>query len=357
VTAAVMVREVWTGCPFCLSPKHAGPCALIAATRRRLIVGLTDPELAVWEDRAELAMVTALTQVMDQIATRIGSIQTAAGLDVLLAHMPGKHNQASHGRGGGGGVAGQAALDATPAKLTPGPRGHFGDYEGESLSGPDGVGSARALSEYEGVEYETTNSYLRRGPTSESSRLSPEQQEFMRPRDVETEARIADIDQTMAGSRLSEDVQVERVIHRGHSVFGDGYHNDDMTSDDFDRQDAGYERWMAGERPDLTGMRFRDKGYVSTSADPRIDEAFGGRWARTAREMPSSDGEPIVMRIQAPKGTGAVALGEMGEIGPRGITGSAEILLDRGLTFEVTADHGVDDKGFRRLDVSVVPDG
>lgn len=245
---------------------------------------------------------------------------------------------------------GQTALDAVPAKLTPGPRGHFGDYEGENLTGPPGMGSVTALSGYEGVEYDRVNGYLRHPDSFGGDAIGQELA-------ATAQQHVAEIDKTMAVSRLDHDVQVERVIQRGKSVFGDAYYSADMTSDDFDRQDAGYERWLAGERPDLTGLRFRDQAYVSTSADPRIDQAFGGRWARTAKEMGGSDGEPIVMRIQVPKGTGAVQLGGMGEMGPKGLTDSAEILLDRGLDFEVTADHGVDADGFRRIDVKVVPGG
>jgi hypothetical protein len=262
----------------------------------------------------------------------------------------------------GGGVTGQAALDAVPAKLAPGERGHFGDYEGESLSGPPGMGSARALSEYEGVEYDRTNGYLRRGPLADRLAGQPGVHDLdgVRQMDAETAARIADIDQTMAASRLAADVQVERGVGRGQDLFGDAWHEGVMNkaTKDFDEQDREHDRWVAGERPDLTGLRFRDKGYTSTTADPHVAEQFVASRAKWKQESPDSEGEPVVMKIQVPAGTGAVQLGTMAAPGAKlGRQDSAEILLERGLTYEVTADHGVDAAGFRRLDVSVVPGG
>jgi len=262
----------------------------------------------------------------------------------------------------GGGVTGQAALDAVPANLAPGERGHFGDYEGESLSGPPGMGSARALSEYEGVEYDRTNGYLRHGPLADRLAGQPGVHDLdgVRQMDAETAARIADIDQTMAASRLAADVQVERGVGRGQDLFGDAWHEGVINKDtkDFDEQDREYDRWVAGERPDLTGLRFRDKGYTSTTADPHVAEQFVASRAKWKQESPDSEGEPVVMKIQVPAGTGAVQLGTMAAPGAKlGRQDSAEILLERGLTYEVTADHGVDAAGFRRLDVSVVPGG
>lgn len=217
------------------------------------------------------------------------------------------------------------------------------------------MGSVRALSEYEGVEYQTTNNHLRHGPMADSPSMKGHVTERVHEQDAEAAARIKEIDKTMAASRLTEDVQVERVIQHGGTVFGSAYHNADMNSDDFDRQDAGFARWQAGERPSLTGMRFRDKGYTSTTADPEVAKRFGERWARFAKENPGgSDGEPVIMKIQVPKGTGAIQLSPMFS-GRKGGPGAAELLLDRGLTFEVTADHGVDGDGYRRIDVSVVP--
>lgn len=80
-------------------PGSQVPPAVTVAAGRHIIQGLADPVLADYELRAETAMVQALQQVMDTIADRIGHIQTAS-LDVLLAHLPGKHDQSTHGHGG-----------------------------------------------------------------------------------------------------------------------------------------------------------------------------------------------------------------------------------------------------------------
>lgn len=230
------------------------------------------------------------------------------------------------------------ALDATPAKLVRAPGGHTGDYAGEALTAPAGHGSVRALSEYEGYHYSNTNSYLRKIRDT-----SPDD-----PLYADDARRVAEIDKTMAVSPLQEDVRVDRIIQHGAQVFGkQAWYGDvvDLDEPDFDVQDEQWERWEAGARPDLTGLRWREKGYSSTTADPKVAEEFGGRWRETNEP---SEGEPVIMRILAPKGTGAVQLAEMGH--------AAEILLQRDLTFEVAADHGVDADGYRRLDVRVVPD-
>lgn len=75
------------------------PAATVAAAKQ-IIEGLPDPVLADYERRAEAAMRLALQQVMDTVADRIVHTQTAS-LDVLLAHLPGKHDQSTHGHGYG----------------------------------------------------------------------------------------------------------------------------------------------------------------------------------------------------------------------------------------------------------------
>jgi len=268
-------------------------------------------------------------------------------------------SSSSSGKLSGGGkpaATGQDALDATPATYRSGPRAHYGEYEGAEFDAPPGAGDPQALAEYEGVEYETTNSYLRSGPMADNPNMAGFVTDSVRERDAETARRIAEIDKTMSVSRLTSDVETERVIKSGRSVFGQNWHEGVMNegTTDFDEQDREYERWIAGDRPDLTGMSWREDAYVSTSVNPGHSEAFGARWAASAQEFPDTDGEPVIMKITVPAGTGAVQLGDMGwSTGPGGrqIMNSGEIMLDRGLTMTVTADHGVDDQGFRRLDV------
>lgn len=250
-------------------------------------------------------------------------------------------------------LTGQAALDAAPAKHTPDPDGHGGSYDNARLEGPEGMGTARALSEYEGVEYQTTNTTLR-GGYRKADPGDARMQEYQERREREVAERVADIDQTMSASRLTSDVEVERVIQHGAKVFGDDWYRGviDWKEKDFDEQDRQFERWEAGERPNLTGMKWREKGYVSTTADPAVTKLYGDRFKRANS---SSEGEPVAMTIRVPKGTGAVQLSPIAH-GPKGPTSEAELLLQRDLNFVVTADHGIDESGVRRLDIEVVSD-
>lgn len=238
----------------------------------------------------------------------------------------------------------QDALDATPAKLVRAPRGHYGDYNGEALHGPSGMGSVRALSEYEGVEYSVTNNFLRGGFKDPHTGKPDTGHE---PHLEGVLERVAEIDKTMSASKLTSDVKVERVVKEGSKVWGrDVWYGDviDQNEQNFDIQDQQMARWESGVRPDLTGLRWKEPAYSSTTADPAVAHEFGKGWLTANSPL---DGEPVIMTILAPKGTGAVQLAELGH--------AAEILLERDLTYEVVADHGVGPDGFRLFDVQVVP--
>jgi ADP-ribosyltransferase exoenzyme len=304
---------------------------LVTLDERELIADAVDLAES-WAD-----LPADVRSLLDRIADRPGRGAPASG----SRHLSGKHDQSTHGHGHG--KTGQAALDEVPAKLTPAPGGHGGNYEGSSLAGPAGMGERQALDEYEGVEYQVTNSYLR----NPGNLKDPDRRAVM-------DHRVTEIDKTMAVSKLKDDVQVDRVIQDGASVFGDAWHGHVINwKGSLDEQDAGYERWLAGERPNLTGARFKEKGYLSTTADAKVAEKFGQRWAQFHAEHATVTGEPVIMTIKAPKGTGAVQLSPMWS-GKSSDPGAAEILLQRGLTLQVVADHGLQD-GFRRLLVEVVP--
>jgi hypothetical protein len=266
--------------------------------------------------------------------------ERAAGIAALAALAePVKQAKPTHV------LTGQDALDAAPARLTRAPDGHHGDYTGEKLDGPPGIGGARALSEYQGVEYQRTNTFLRglyRDP--KTGIPSDGSESFL----AGTAERIADIDKTMAASPLRADIRVDRAMKIGKSVFGQAWYGDivDLQEKDFDKQDLQWERWESGVRPDLTGLRWTDLGYQSTTADPEAAAKFGHRWPGNHSPM---EGEPIILHIHVPAGIGGIQLSEMGH--------EAEILLQRGLTMEVVADHGVGADGFRHLDIQVVTDG
>lgn len=157
---------------------------------------------------------------------------------------------------------------------------------------------AKALYTYNGAEYAAVNALLRGGRLPYG----------YEPADVEPV--VSGIDAAMAASTLDRDVRVWRGITNAEPMFGDR---------------------LAGN---LTGMVWREDAYVSTSA---ID---------TRARMFASGGNGVLMNILAPTGTPAVTLS--------GVNTEAEILLGRGHTFRVIADHGVVD-GRRRLDVEMLP--
>jgi hypothetical protein len=89
---------------------------------------------------------------------------------------------------------------------------------------------------------------------------------------------------------------------------------------------------------DLTGRTWTDAGFVSTTVER------SGADAIVAARRPI---EPVILRIKAPKGTGGVEVSAIQH-------GEGELLLGRGLSFRVTADHGITENGARLLDVEIV---
>lgn len=244
-------------------------------------------------------------------------------------------------------LTGQAALDSVPAKLTRAPKGHRGDYTGEALDAPEGAGDVRALSEYEGVEYTGINGFLRNpGPPKREPWTSDENwanileshERFV----AKNQARVDEIDKTMAVSKLPQPVRVKRVVKEGQQVWGNAWYGDviDFNEKDFDVQDKQWAEWEAGKRPNLTGLKWKEDAYVSTSAKPDVSEGYK-KW--TTAPGVKSAGEPILLDIELPAGISAVQLSELETEG--------EILAQRGLDMEVLEDLGLDKDGFRLLRV------
>jgi hypothetical protein len=153
-------------------------------------------------------------------------------------------------------------------------------------------------------------------------------------RDRYHEDQITAIDRGMGASGLADDAVVYRGLTDLDTVFG--------TSWD---QDAS-----------AVGLTWRDNGYTSTTADPVVADTF-------AAHSGEVDMERAVLRIVVPSGTGALRLSDYapsaGVDRLKSANYEAELLLPRGLTFRVVADHGYAPAGAaartRRLDVEVVP--
>lgn len=192
-------------------------------------------------------------------------------------------------------ATGQDALDAVQAALDRKPSG------GITLT----KSQRAALRDYESSFYVAINGVLRRNALDDSESWY-------------TRRRVVRIDEVMAQSRLSTDVQVWRGITDAGRLFGDR---------------------LGG---DLTGFEWRELAYSSTTADVRIADAFTYEWNGTPR---------VLMQIAVPQDTGGLRISGMGSGSAGGP--QAELLLERGLRFRVVADRGVVD-GVRQLDVEVV---
>lgn len=282
-----------------------------------------------------------------------------AALDVAgwNAANPG-HPKGHDGRwsdGAGSVLRGEEALKSVPAKMTRPPGGRGGNYAGAALDAPKGHGDVLALAEYEGLEYGAINSLLRGDyarpyetlkwhTPDEDAAARARHDKFVTEHKAENEPRVAEIDKTMGVSPLPQAIEVQRVVRHGRQIWGDEiWYGDTNTKgvEDFDEQDRLYARWTAGERPDLTGLSWPEQAYVSTTAS----DTFAAHHARHWHGDPG-EGEPVIMTIRVPAGTGGIQLSEWGEVG--------EILLQRGLVMQVAKDHGVGSDGFRRLDIEVV---
>lgn len=205
-------------------------------------------------------------------------------------HLPGKHDQKSHGRGSfservGAAAKGDDALGAVAYEPSSGRiRDALDAYGGE---GPDS---------YQGV-----NDGLRGGAAYGRTGLSPQ-----------ARANVDALDDAMREvPGAPKDLVVYRTVR--HDAFG-------LTNDQYFRAGSG----------DMTGLTWRDKGFVSTGT--------GSEWQTGTTQ--------IAMRILVPKGTKALSYSR----GRHGLD-IDEVLIDRGRTFRVVKDHG-----FRRTDYKGDPD-
>lgn len=125
----------------------------------------------------------------------------------------------------------------------------------------------------------------------------------------QTPPEVKTLDEIMSRSHLSHDVVAYRSLKDGGAILPKG-----GTA--------------------VVGHSFTEPAFTSTHVGaPQYGFSEGGR-------------APLHMRILVPKGTPAITANEVD---------AEEMLLGRGLTYRVVADHGVDVDGIRNLDVEVTP--
>lgn len=199
---------------------------------------------------------------------------------------------------------GRAGLTTPPLQLTYATRRLEPRPEGWLTSQLQRVASA--VSNYRGSGYTEINGALRRGDAG--GYLA---------------STVAAIDEAMAISQLPKAVGVHRGIREPTRVFGASWND-----------------------VDVTGLEWEEKGYSSTTVDPRVAESFA-----------AGGGGRLMMRVVLPPGTRALRLSDMAASNQplQGIKTEAEVLVTRATRYRVVADHGTDEHGTRHLDVEVVP--
>lgn len=287
-----------------------------AATMRTLIDAAFKPESVVRAVGAEdwtLLVHTGIPTVQVQQAAELAGKPAAtadkgddddeeddrASSRSVTRHLPGKHNQSSHGRRGDKGAvkaAAQKVAAATEAAALEVPPLNLadlterGDPRADALwyrTGDNSMDTPDGMPGFIGL-----NRHLRTGGGGPEMRR-----------------RVADIDSAMRDSVLAEPI----VVLRGASVS------------------------RLGTPGKLTGVEFTDKAYVSTTSDEDHARRFG----------------MTVMRITVPPGVSAI---RMDDRDPARV--ESEILLDRGLRFRIVGeDAKFDADGFleeHTIDVEVI---
>lgn len=248
--------------------------------------------------------------------------QITASAAVEEFHLPGRHDQKSHGNRKKTKSSGDASSSQTTA-----PEDDFtrraraartgvnvyasvpvsdetslreasvaGQFNGRSL---DSV--INSIDEYQELAYEDINGQLRAND-GDLSDVDPEIVRYTR-----------DIDAVMEESQLTDDVLVYRGIWSANDIFGDAW------------QFSG----------DNTGLEWEDAAFVSTSVDGAIIDRISNASRRP---------EGVNMRILVPRGTSAFG------IDPE--SPEKELLLNRGQRYRIARDYSRD--GTRWIDVEVV---
>lgn len=173
-------------------------------------------------------------------------------------------------------------------------------------------GHRKALNAYSGSGYMRVNEGLRLEATGESLRKTTGR---------ESRSLIGDLDSAMKKAGGSK---ADAQLYRGTGGVSMARMMGTAWNDEGDN----------------AGLEWTQASFLSTTQ------------SRDAADKSFSGSGSAIMRIHVPKGTRGVGLGGVSRNAHEG-----EVLLDRGLRFRVTKDHGVNDRGRRLLDVEVVSGG
>lgn len=246
--------------------------------------------------------------------------QVTASVVTEEFHLPGRHNQKSHGnrkskpsqdtvsptttseddftRRAREARTGTAAYTLVPINDEASLRdvAVAGQLNGRSVNS-----IINSIDEYQELAYEDINGHLRAND-GDLSDADPEIVRYTR-----------DIDAVMESSQLTDDVLVYRGIWSANDIFGDAW------------------------RPngDNTGLEWEDSAFVSTSVDGEIIDRISNASRRP---------EGVNMRILVPRGTPAFG------IDPESF--EKELLLNRGQRYRIMRDYSRD--GARWIDVEVI---
>ncbi len=199
-------------------------------------------------------------------------------------------------------AVGDAALHSAPLSLTrEDTHARTGNRAGLTAQ------SREALLDYQGYSFMQINGALR-GTLDKDA-----------PNWGHVQEQIGALDAAMNDSRLPADVVTYRGVRYGRRIFGDRINGD------------------------LTGMRWREDAYLSTSTELSVPAGF------------TRGTVGVQMRILVPAGVSAVQVSE--RVDGDGHDDEAELLIARGQTLQVVADRGVDADGVRVLDVEVIAGG
>lgn len=270
---------------------------LTFAKRRRKVTisGPTLDELDAAADAMAELVARHVGRVTGAAARQLGGVTTVtAGLLDFRQYA-----RDEHGRFAPGG--GRTAQDFDQDDLTHAATGEAA-LRATKVTPPDDQAAA-ALRSYTGSFYREVNGSLRAGKGS----LPDGTSHYVRQ-------DVAGLDRALAAGRSRRAVVVTRGITDHQVTFGD--------------------------QPPRVGLTWVEHGYSSTSvsAPATLGPAF------------TAGKNPLRMRILVPAGTRAISTSS----GRRDLLDPDEVLLDRGLTFRIVRDNGLDTYGIRRVDVEVL---